>query len=169
MLDSIGCRGEWALRADRVEVVSVCRGRGFVVGEIVIEVDGFPPAKTDSNSLLGAGHQHNVRVKQLLLMAQQQMTQQSFQQLDGPTGLEITLQAPEDKDSFTGPAYIAGITEVLASKAHLRNQGRVRVDVPVPLLEVNCFRYDRQLVDVRFRFEVGKVPHYRVRVWSIAK
>ncbi len=139
------------------------------MSEITIEVDGFPPAKTDTNPLLGAAHPHNVRVKQLLLMAQQQIAQQLFQQLDGHVGLELALQAPEDKDSFAGPAYIAGVVEVLQGKAHLKNQGRIRVDVPAPMLDVNCFRYDRQLCDIRFRFEVGKVPHYRVRVWSIAE
>jgi hypothetical protein len=137
------------------------------VSDITVEVDGFPPARSEALSVLAAGHAHAMRVKQLLQATQQKLAEAAFQLLDGPVGIEITVQAPEDRDPWLATHYIAGITEILQAKAHLRNQQRIRVDLPDPLLAVGLYRNDRQIREIRFRQIAATVPRYRVHVWGL--
>jgi hypothetical protein len=139
------------------------------VTDITVDVAGFPPAKSDALSMLAAGHTHAVRVKQLLLAVQQKLADAPFPMLDGPVGLEITLFAPEDRDPWLPANYVGAISEILQAKGHLKNQQRIRVELPEPLLSANLYRYERQLYDIRFRQMVASAPHYQVRVWSLVE
>src|SRR5216683_1564707 len=53
------------------------------VNEITLDVAGYPPAKNEALSMLGAGHSHALRVRLLLEAAHQALKEQAFVPIDG--------------------------------------------------------------------------------------
>jgi len=152
--------GVRALR--RIEV-----GGGHCVTEITVEVEGFPPAKSEALSLLGAGHSHAGRVEKLLAAARSRLAQPGFQPFTGPVGLEATIVAPEDVDPWDATNYLGGIADVLQDKTHLKNHKRMRIALPETLMAVTVYLHDRQVRELQYRQEGGPAPRYRVRIWSL--
>lgn len=63
--------------------------------QVSFEVPGFPPAKNEALSMLGAGHSHAPRVRLLLEHAQQAAAAQGFTPVSAdPVGLDVVLYAP---------------------------------------------------------------------------
>lgn len=64
--------------------------------EITFDVDGYPPAKSEALSMLGAGHSHTPRVRLLLEVARGACLEQGFAPIeDKAIALDVVLRAPE--------------------------------------------------------------------------
>lgn len=132
------------------------------MSEISLEVEGFPPAKNEALSMLGAGHSHGERVRRLLEAARRFMIESGFGLLTGPIGLEVTIYAPPDQDPWDATNYLGGVADVLEDKAKrgpLVHLGDLR--------DVALYAIDRQIREVRYRQQDGSAARYRVRIWSL--
>jgi hypothetical protein len=73
-------------------------------GGITFDVPGYPPAKNEALSMLGAGHGHAPRVRLLLEAARQACQSQSFMPVDdGPVALDVVLRCPSGQTLPTRP------------------------------------------------------------------
>jgi hypothetical protein len=57
------------------------------MAEIILDVDGFPPAKNEALSMFGQKHSHAPRVERLLREAHTAVSKVNFEPLLGPVGL----------------------------------------------------------------------------------
>jgi hypothetical protein len=132
-----------------------------LVREISLSVDGFPPAKNEALSMLGAAHSHAPRVL-ALLEAARRAAGQEFLPFEGPIGLDLELHAPPDRDPWDATNYLGGVGDVLELKtrrgalAHLGDLARV-----------GLYLNDRQIREVRYRQVPAAKATYRVRIWEL--
>ncbi len=81
---------------------------------LMIEVAGFPPAKNEALSMLGAGHSHAPRVVALLGAAKDALEASGFVPVEGGTvALDVVVYAPPDRDAWDATNYLGGIADVL--------------------------------------------------------
>src|SRR6266480_4856888 len=85
--------------------------------DVAFKVDGFPPAKNEALSMLGAGHEHGSRVRKLLEAAKQALPV-GFEPFSTHVGLDVTVSAPEGRDPWDATNYLGGIGDVLEDKRH---------------------------------------------------
>jgi hypothetical protein len=77
-------------------------------------VVGYPPAKSESKSMLAVGHPHSARVRALLAAAEA-AGQGWTQREDVSLGMEFVLQSPLPPPS-DATNYLGGVGDVLESK-----------------------------------------------------
>jgi hypothetical protein len=132
------------------------------VDEVRLTVRGYPPAKNEALSMLGAGHPHSPRVVALLEAAEAASETLAFLPFEGPIGLDVTLHAPTGRDPWDATNYLGGIGDVLEDK---RRRG------PPPHLGklggVSLYLNDRQIREVHYRQMSGDEARYEVRVYSL--
>jgi len=132
--------------------------------EIILEVDGFPPAKNEALSMFGEKHSHAPRVLQLLREAHRAVNEIDFQPLLGPISLDVVVRAPTDKNTWDATNYLGGIADVLQEKTNVR----ISLEHLGDLSKVALYRNDRQIREIHYRQERGEFPSYRVRIWSLS-
>lgn len=130
------------------------------VNQVSFEVPGFPPAKNEALSMLGAGHSHAPRVRLLLERAQQATAAQGFTQVSaGPVGLDVVLYAPGGSNPGDATNYLGGIGDVLENKAH-----RGTLDHLGGLGNVWLYHNDRQIKAVSYRETEADSVSYTVTI-----
>jgi len=131
--------------------------------EIILEVDGFPPAKNEALSMFGEKHSHASRVLRLLREAHTAVNKTDFHPLLGPIGLNVVVRATAEKDPWDATNYLGGIADILQEKTNVR----ISLEHLGDLSTVALYRNDRQIREIHYRQEYGEVPAYRVRIWSL--
>lgn len=128
--------------------------------QVSFDVPGFPPAKNEALSMLGAGHSHAPRVRLLLERARQAAAEQGFTQVSaGPVGLDVVLYAPGGSNPGDATNYLGGIGDVLENKAH-----RGTLDHLDGLGNVWLYRNDRQIKAVSYRETEADSVSYTVTI-----
>lgn len=129
-------------------------------GEITFDVPGFPPAKNEDLSMLGAGHSDAPRVRLLLEAAGQACQSRSFAPIDdGPVGLDVVLRCPAGQNPADATNYLGGIADVLEEKSR-----RGALDHLGALAAVRLYRNDRQIKQVAYREEESPHVGYTVTI-----
>jgi len=132
--------------------------------EIILEVEGFPPAKNEALSMFGEKHSHAPRVLRLLQEAHRAANTTDFRPLLGPIGLDVVVRAPTQKDPWDATNYLGGIADVLQEKKNVR----ISLQHLGVLSDVALYRNDRQIREIHYRQEYGDGPAYRVRIWPLS-
>jgi hypothetical protein len=132
------------------------------VSELTFTVDGYPPAKAEALSMLGAGHPHLIRVRALLEAAAAAAAGGEFSSgLTDRLGLEVVLYAPTDPPS-DATNYLGGVGDVLEAKSR-----RGLLEHLGELATVALYANDRQIQEVHYRQERAAEPRYTVRLWLL--
>jgi hypothetical protein len=135
------------------------------VNQVSFEVPGFPPAKNEALSMLGAGHSHAPRVRLLLERAQQAAAAQGFTPIDAdPVGLDVVVYAPHGKNPGDATNYLGGIGDVLENKAH-----RGTLHHLSGLGNVWLYSNDRQIKAVSYRETEADDVSYTVTIRELAR
>jgi hypothetical protein len=134
------------------------------LNQVSLEVAGYPPAKNEALSMLGAGHSHAPRVRLLLEKARQACTAQGFTPIaHGRVGLDVVLQAPAGENPADATNYLGGIADVLEDKAH-----RGPLDHLGDLASVWLYGNDRQIKEATYREAEAAEPGYTVTVRELS-
>lgn len=133
--------------------------------ELTFNVTGFPPAKSEALSMLGAGHPHAPRVLALLEAARSAVLTRQFTVLHDPVGLEVVLRAPVGIDPWDATNYLGGIADVLEDKGRRSAMSLAHLG---ELESVAVYRNDRQIREIHYRQELAERPGYSVRVYRLA-
>ena len=129
-------------------------------GGITFDVPGYPPAKNEALSMLGAGHSHAGRVRLLLEAARQACGSQPFVPMDdGPVTLDVVLRCPAGQNPADATNYLGGIADVLEEKSH-----RGPLEHLGALAAVRLYRNDRQIKHVAYREDESAHVGYTVTV-----
>lgn len=129
-------------------------------GGITFDVPGYPPAKNEALSMLGAGHSHAPRVRLLLEAAGQACQPQSFVPVDdGPVSLDVVLHCPAGQNPADATNYLGGIADVLEDKSR-----RGPLEHLAALAAVRLYRNDRQIKQVAYREEESANIGYTVTI-----
>jgi hypothetical protein len=135
--------------------------QGMDPDHITVVVDGWPPAKNEAKSMVAAGHLHADRVMRLLEAADVAITSRRSPTFGSdPLGLELIVYSPDEPPS-DATNYLGGVGDVLEAKDRrgaLPHLG----DLAAVALYVN----DRQIHEVRYRWERASTTRYAVRVWK---
>jgi hypothetical protein len=133
--------------------------------QVSFEVAGYPPAKNEALSMLGAGHRHAVRVRHLLEQAQRACAAQGFVRLESaPIGLEVVVHAPSGQNPADGTNYLGGIADVLENK-----EKRGSLDHLEGLASVWLYRNDRQIKEIAYREVAGDEISYTVTLKEVSR
>ena len=128
--------------------------------QVSFDVPGFPPAKNEALSMLGAGHSHAPRVRLLLEQAQQAAATQGFTPVGvSPVGLDVVLYAPDGSNPGDATNYLGGIADVLENKAH-----RGTLDHLGGLANVWLYRNDLQIKAVSYHETEADSVSYTVTI-----
>lgn len=133
--------------------------------EVRLTVPGYPPAKNEAQSMLGAGHPHAPRVVALLTTAQAALPS-NFSCLHGPIGLDVVVHTAAGQDPWDATNYLGGIGDVLEDKT---NRGRASLAHLGDLVDVAVYRNDRQIREVDYRTEPASRPSYSVRIYELTR
>src|SRR5436309_2155653 len=88
------------------------------MAEISFVVSGYPPAKSEALSMLGAGHKHARRVIRLLEAARETIERESFGGFGStPIGMEVVVRSLRDGSRSDATNFLGGIADVLESKS----------------------------------------------------
>jgi hypothetical protein len=129
-------------------------------GGITFDVQGYPPAKNEALSMLGAGHGHAPRVRLLLEAAMQASQSQPFTPVaDGPVHLDVIFRCPAGQNPADATNYLGGIADVLEEKSH-----RGSLDHLGPLAKVHLYRNDRQIKQVTYREDESAHVSYTITI-----
>jgi hypothetical protein len=135
------------------------------LNRISFDVLGFPPAKSEVLSMLGAGHSHAERVLLLLAAARQARDEQAFVPIDaGHVALEVVVRAPIDQPAWDATNYLGGIGDVLEDKSR-----RGALDHLGDLAKVCLYRNDRQIKEISYREIEADETGYTVTVRPLAR
>jgi hypothetical protein len=128
--------------------------------QAVLEVPGYPPAKNEALSMLGAWHTHAPRVRLLLEAAQQACTAQGFTPIaQGRVGLDVVVHAPAGQNPADATNYLGGIGDVLENKAH-----RGTLEHLGDLAVVRLYANDRQIKEATYREVDADQASYTVTI-----
>lgn len=132
--------------------------------EVVLSVEGWPPAKNEAKSLLASGHTHSERVVKLLRTAQEATGEAASTALFGshPLGLELTVESPGEP-SADATNLLGGVGDVLEVKSR-----RGQLEHLGDLAKVGLYDNDRQIHEVRYRWRKAPGVRYTVRLWELA-
>jgi hypothetical protein len=127
-------------------------------------VAGFPPAKNEAVSMLGAGHPHAPRVVNLLRAAKDALGRSGFDPIEaGPVALEVVVHAPPGRNAWDATNYLGGIADVLEEKSR-----RGTLDHLGELAQVWVYRNDRQIKQVSYRQLEASEAFYTVRIREVS-
>ncbi len=133
------------------------------MAEIELLVGGYPPAKGEAMSMLGAKHSHAPRVRLHLTSAAQALnTGQAVYLESAAIGLELTLWCPRDRMRGDATNYLGGIGDVLKAKGH-----RSGTEHLAQLAQVAFYDNDRQIEEVHYYWQQAVEASYRLRLWRI--
>lgn len=128
--------------------------------QVAFTVLGLPPVKNEATSMLAGGHPHADRVISLLRAARDAVgdtTEAVFpQQL---LGIELILEGPTPPPS-DATNYLGGVGDVLETKTHRGALGHLG-----DLAGVALYGNDRQIQEVRYRWEQRPQQRYHLRLW----
>jgi hypothetical protein len=131
---------------------------------VTFEVLGYPPAKNEALSMLGAGHSHAPRVRLLLETARQACTAQEFTPItQGRVALDVVVHAPVGQNPSDATNYLGGIADVLENKSHrgvLHHLG--------DLAAVWLYANDRQIKEATYREIEAEDVGYTVTIRELA-
>lgn len=128
--------------------------------QVSLEVRGYPPAKNEALSMLGARHSHAPRVRLLLETARQACTAQGFAPIArSGFGLDVVVHAPAGQNPADATNYLGGITDVLENKGH-----RGALDHLGDLAGVWLYGNDRQIKEVTYREVEADEAGYTVTI-----
>jgi len=130
--------------------------------EIEFEVAGFPPAKSEARSMLGAEHPHAPRVVALLEGARAAITEGAQPFGSKLIGLEVVLSSPGSPPS-DATNYLGGIGDVLEEKS--RRGAFEHLD---GLANVSLYDNDLQIRELHYRHEDASTTKYTVHLWELA-
>jgi Holliday junction resolvase RusA-like endonuclease len=124
---------------------------------VVLDVDGYPPAKSEAQSILGPAHPHAERVRRLLEAARRatQLDQRSHLG-SHPLALDVIVSGPPTERRSDATNYLGGIADVLQRK-------RSAV-CSIELAHVDLFEDDRQIAEIHFKFEHADQARYQVKL-----
>ncbi len=129
---------------------------------LTFDVDGLPPAKSEAQSMLGAGHPHAKRVLALLAAARDAAAAAGAMHFGSARfGMEVVMTLASDRPS-DATNYLGGIADVLEEKSHRGVLGHLDA-----LATVALYDNDRQLDEVCFRQERGERTCYRVCLYVL--
>jgi hypothetical protein len=127
-------------------------------------VHGYPPAKNEALSMLGAGHSHAPRVLLLLETARQACTTQGFTPIiQGRVGLDVVVHTPAGQNPADATNYLGGIADVLENKTH-----RGALDHLGDLAGVWLYGNDRQIKEATYREVETDDVGYTVTIRELA-
>ncbi|MDG4826687.1 hypothetical protein O7635_32970 [Asanoa sp. WMMD1127] len=128
---------------------------------VAFEVPGLPPQKTETLSILSAGHRQAERVRALLLAALAAAQRSGWTPLRSPVVLEVVVRGPEQHVG-SAPRFLAGVADVLSDK-----RGRLTGTHLGVLADVTLFTDERQIRALSYREEAADEPSYLVRVAAL--
>jgi hypothetical protein len=132
--------------------------------QVSFEVQGYPPAKSEALSMLGAGHGHAPRVRLLLEAARYACAAQDFQPITSANvGLDVALYSPAGQNPADATNYLGGIGDVLEDKTR-RGQLAHLGDFAAVWL----YRNDLQIKEVTYRELHADHVSYTVTVREVA-
>jgi hypothetical protein len=144
----------------KAELASASARDGKPPYGITVDVAGYPPAKNEALSMLGAGHSHAPRVRLLLEAADRACQSQSFTPVDGgPVSLEVVLRCPTGQNLADATNYLGGIADVLEEKSRRGPLNHLNA-----LAAVWLYRNDRQIKQVTYREEESPHVGYTVTI-----
>ena len=131
--------------------------------EVLLAVDGLPPAKSEARSMFGESHPHRSRVLALLQEAHDALEKTQWNPVEErPVGLELVVVNATDSLPGDATNYLGGVADVLqatrvnADLSHLGSAG-----------STSLYRDDRQIREVHYSVEDGIEAAYRLRVWVL--
>jgi hypothetical protein len=135
------------------------------VNQISFDVLGFPPAKSEALSMLGAGHNHAPRVRLLLEAAWRARDEQSFIPIDqGQVALDVVVRSPAGHVPSDATNYLGGIGDVLEDKSRRGALGHLG-----DLARVWLYGNDRQIKEISYREIEAEEMGYTVTVRPLAR
>ena len=130
--------------------------------EINIDVQGRPPAKSETLSLFGKTHRHADRVITLLRQVKQAIVHSTWDRNENRRlGLELLISdtalgsPPMDATNILG-----GIADVLQADRP-RNTDSSHLD---GMETVSLYKNDRQIQEIRYSVMRADDPSYRIRI-----
>lgn len=131
---------------------------------VVLEVPGYPPAKNEALSMLGAGHSHAPRVRLLLQRARQACTVQGFAPIaHSRVGLDVVVHAPAGQNPGDATNYLGGVADVLENKTR-----RGTLEHLGELAGVWLYANDRQIKEATYREIEADEVSYTVTIRELA-
>ena len=127
--------------------------------EIVLRVEGYPPAKSEALSLLGAGHRHGDRVVRLLDAAREAVARGAEALGRSPVTLTVEVTCPRGGLRSDATNLLGGIADVLQNKAP-----RGALEHLGDLAQVHLFDDDAQIEELHYSWRPGEQPSYVFRV-----
>ena len=131
--------------------------------EILLTLQGWPPAKNEARSMFGEAHPHRPRVLALLRAAQDALRTTAWNPRETRlVGLEVVVVAPDTSPPSDATNYLGGVADVLQANrinADLSHLGEAA--------SVSLYHDDAQVQEVWYSVEPGDEPGYRVRVWLL--
>ena len=147
----------------KTEISAQAASTGEAANEIAFDVAGYPPAKSEALSMLGAGHSHARRVRLLLEAARDACAMQAFSRIEeGHVSLDVVVHVAAGQLTWDATNYLGGIADVLEDKS--RRNGLEHLG---DLGEVWLYRNDRQIKQVSYREVELDYPGYTVTVRTI--
>lgn len=131
--------------------------------QVTFDVPGYPPAKNEALSMLGAGHSHAPRVRLLLEAAARARDEQGFRPIDnGQIAMEVVVSAPAPGAPSDATNYLGGIADVLEDKAARGNLSHIG-----DLAGIWLYRNDRQIKDIAYREVQSDQAEYSVTIRAL--
>ncbi|GIF67703.1 hypothetical protein Ais01nite_57380 [Asanoa ishikariensis] len=128
---------------------------------LAFEVRGLPPQKTETLSILSAGHRQAERVRALLLAALAAAQQSGWTPTRTEVSLEIVVRGSASHVG-SAPRFLAGVADVLSDK-----RGRLTGTHLGVLADVTLYADERQIRAITYREEPADEPSYLVRVTAL--
>jgi hypothetical protein len=128
---------------------------------VSFEVAGLPPQKTETLSILSAGHRQAERVRALLLAALAAAQRSGWTPLRSAVALDVVVRGPS-RHVGSAPRFLAGVADVLSDK-----RGRLTGTHLGVLADVALFADERQIQSISYREEAADEPSYVVRVAAL--
>ncbi len=130
--------------------------------ELVVRVAGWPPAKSEAQSLFAADHPHADQISSLLKAAAAALGDSPGWEPreTSPIALDMWLFVPEGTDPQSDATnYLGGVADVLQAQ-------RTNVDLTHlgDLSHVSLYANDRQLIEITYRVLPAESVGYELRI-----
>lgn len=136
-----------------------------MLSEIVVRVDGWPPAKDGTNSIFNPKHTRHPLVRDLLSAAGDAIADSGWRRVRAPVpiGLELVVSRRAALDGGGDPAnYIGGVCDVLQAERR-----SVRPWWLGELAGHALYEDDSQVREIHYREDSLAPAGYRVRIWRL--
>ena len=133
--------------------------------EIVIRVDGWPPAKDGGKSIFNPEHSRHPLVRDLLSAAADAIAASGWRRVEAPQpiGLELVVSRRAAVDGRADPAnYVGGVCDVLQAE----RQG-VQPSWLGELAGHALYENDSQVREIHYREDSLAPVGYEVRIWKL--